>query len=166
MYAKWRRQVRSFINSRVRQLVERLHDNGVSVIYVGYPKMISQNNGNFNNVQVWNYGYLLRRLVEVAEEYGINVVFVDESYTSKMCPIHGNRCGKRIKRGLFKCVKLNKVFNADLVGAYNILVKSITPNPRNGDRGNRAETRPWTEPPFKQGDVVLNLPALAGTPTP
>lgn len=96
--------------------------------------MISQNNGNFNNVQVWSCGYLLKRLVEVAEEYGIEVVFINESYTSKTCPIHGNGCGKRVKRGLFKCTKLNVVFNADLVGAYNILVKPITLSPHSGDR--------------------------------
>jgi len=45
--------------------------------------------------------------------------------------------GKRIERGLFECKKLNKVFNADLVAAYNIL---ITPSP--ADRGNWPETGP------------------------
>ena len=163
MYAKWQRQARSFINCKVRQLIEWLYSNEVSVLYVGYPKMISQNNGNFNNVQVWNYRYLLRRLADVAEEYGIEVVFVDESYTSRTCPIHGNGCGKRVKRGLFKCTKLNNVFNADLVGAYNILIRglSITPSPPSGDRGNGLKTQPRAEP---KRDVALNLPALAGTP--
>jgi len=70
---------------------------------------------------------LLRRIYEVAEEYGITVVYVNEAYTSSKCPIHGEVCGSRVKRGLFKCTRLNKVFNADLVGAYNIL---ITPSPR------------------------------------
>jgi len=31
-------------------------------------------------------------------------------------PIHGDGCGKRIKRGLFKCERLKKAFNADLAG--------------------------------------------------
>jgi putative transposase len=158
MYAKWRRRVKSYINSKVRQAVERLYDIGVSIARVGYPKDIVQENGNFNNVHVWTYGYLLRRIYEVAEEYGITVVYVNESYTSSKCPVHGERCGKRIKRGLFKCTKLNKVFNADLVGAYNIL---ITPNPTRG-RGNGLETQPGIEP-SERGDVAPNLPALAGT---
>jgi len=162
MYAKWRKQVRSFINSKVRQIVEWLYENGVSVVYVGYPKMIAQDNGNFNTVQVWSYGYLLKRLVEVVEEYGINVVLVNEAFTSITCPIHGNGCGKRIKRGLFKCTKLNKVFNADLVGAYNILVKSITPSPRVGDRGNELKTRLGAKSLIKRGNVAPNLPALKG----
>jgi len=142
LYAKWRRQVKSCIDSRVRQAIEWLYSAGVSVIKVGYPKYIAQENGNFNNVHVWTYNYLLRRIYEVAEEHGIIVVYVDEAHTSSKCPIHGEKCGNRVKRGLFKCMKLNKVFNADLVGAYNIL---ITPSPT-WDRGNGPETRPGVKP--------------------
>jgi len=142
MYSKWRRQVKAYIDSRVRQAIEWLYSIGVSVIKVGYPKYIVQENGNFNNVHIWTYGYLLRRIYEVAEEYGITVVYVDEAYTSSKCPIHSEECGKRIKRGLFKCTKLDKAFNAGLVGAFNML---ITPSPER-DRGNGLETRPGIEP--------------------
>jgi putative transposase len=65
---------------------------------------------------------LLRRISEVAEEYGIDVIYVDEAYTSSKCPIHGDGCGIRINRGLFRCTRLNKVFNADLIAARNILM--------------------------------------------
>jgi hypothetical protein len=150
----------SHIDSRVRQAIEWLHSVGVSVIKVGYPKYIVQENGNFGNVHVWTYGYLLRRIYEVAEEYGITVVYTDETYTSSKCPIHGEGCGERIKRGLFKCTKLDKVFNADLVEAFNIL---ITPSPT-WDRGNGLEAQPGIEPSGR-GDVVPNLPVLAGTLT-
>ena len=156
MYSKWRRQVKAYIDSRVRQAIEWLYSVGVSVIKIGYPKYIAQENGDFNNVHVWTYGYLLRRIYEVAEEYGIAVVYTDEAYTSSKCPIHGDGCGKRVKRGLFKCTKLNKVFNTDLVGAFNIL---ITPSPERG-RGNGSETRPGVEPSGR-GDVTPNLPAIA-----
>jgi putative transposase len=132
MYSKWRRQVRSYINARVRQAIEWLYSVGVSTIKVGYPKNIAQRNGNFDNVHVWTYGYLLRRIAEVAEEYGINVVYVDEAYTSSRCPLHGDGCGARISRGLFRCMKLNKVFNADLTAAYNMLVTPITLSPEWG----------------------------------
>jgi putative transposase len=155
MYSGWRRQVKSYVDSGVRQAVEWLYSVGVSIVKVGYPKNIAQENGDFSNVHVWTYGYLLRRIYEVAEEHGITVVYVGEAYTSSECPIHGERCGSRVKRGLFKCTRLNKVFNADLVGAYNIL---ITPSPM--DRGNWPEARPGIEP---KGDAVPNLPALAGT---
>jgi len=159
MYMKWRRQVKSFIDTQVRRLVERLHEIRVSTIYVGYPKNISQENGNFNNVHMWTYGYLLRRLSEVSEEYGITVVFVDEAYSSSMCPLHGYGCGKRISRGLFKCMRLSKVFNADIVGAYNILVKASTitlsPLVGIGVMGRRPG------PGLNETDVAPNLPALA-----
>ncbi len=160
MYRKWRRQARRYINTAVRKLAEELYSIGVSTVYVGYPKLISQSNGNFNTVQVWSYWYLLRRLSEVLEEYDIKVVFVNEAHTSSYCPLHGSRCGKRVSRGLFKCTTLNKVFNADTVGAYNILVKgtTITPSPRVG-----VEVTGWRPSPGLNPlrDVALNLPALA-----
>jgi len=90
----------------------------------------------------------------VTEEYGITVIYVDEAYTSSKCPLHGESCGRRIERGLFKCKKLNKVFNADLV-ACNIL---ITPSP--ADRGNWPKIWPGIE--SLRGDLIPNLPALAG----
>jgi len=159
MYRRWRREVKSFIDTHVRRLVEWLYKSGVSVIYVGYPKNIAQESGDFNTVQVWSYGYLLRRLNEVSEEYGVTVIFVDESYTSSTCPIHGDECGRRVSRGLFKCIKLGKVFNADIVAAYNILVRglSITPSPRKGI--GVMGRRPG--PGLNEADVAPNLPALA-----
>jgi len=158
MYSEWRKEVKSFINTHVRKLIERLYENRVSTVYIGYPKNIAQENGDFNTVQVWSYGYLLRRLNEVGEEYGVTVIFVDESYTSTTCPIHGDGCGKRIIRGLFKCSKLRKVFNADIVAAYNILIKglTITLSPLEG-----VGVMGWRPSPgLNEKDVAPNLPAL------
>jgi len=145
MHAKWKRQVRSYIDAKVREAVEWLYEAGVSKVKVGYPRYIAQENGNFNNVHVWTYGYLLRRIREVAEEYGISVIYVDESYTSSRCPLHGDGYGIRVYRGLFKCTTMNKVFNADLITARNILMTvtsnntsmtPVTPEPRKGVGGN------------------------------
>jgi putative transposase len=160
MYVKWRRQIRHYIDAKVRQAIEWLYDVGVSRIKVGYPKYITQENGNFNNVHAWSYGYLLKRISEVAEEYGIDV---DEAYTSSRCPLHGDGCGVRISRGLFKCTKLNKVSNAGLAAAYNILMTPITPSPERG-RGNGRRPGPGLNP--QRGDVIPNLPAPAGTLAP
>jgi putative transposase len=135
MYSKWRRQIRHYIDAKVREAVEWLYTIGVSAIKVGYSRYIAQENGDFDNVHVWIYGYLLKRIAEVAEEYGMDVVYVDESYTSSRCPWHGDGCGVRISRGLFRCTRIGKVFNADLAAAYNILMAPITPSPERG-RGN------------------------------
>ena len=80
---------------------------------------------------------MIKRLTEVAEEYGMTVIPTNEAYTSSTCPVHVDSCGKRIVKGLFKCSTLNKLFNADIVGALNILLKSITPNPPNGKAKSR-----------------------------
>ncbi|MEM4970162.1 MAG: transposase [Sulfolobales archaeon] len=167
MYRKWRKQIKSYIDWAVRNTIEWLYSEGVKRIYVGHPKYASQEPGkgskiNFEIIHIWSYGYLLRRLREVAEEYGIEVEHVDEENTSRTCPIcRAIEDHKRISRGLFKCYKHNIVFNADLVGAFNILAKSkaITPSPalcgvgvtrlRPGERLNRTIARDvaQTSPP-------------------
>jgi hypothetical protein len=50
------------------------------------------------------------------------------------------------------------VFDADLVGAFNILI-TLSPI---WDRGNGLGLQPGIEPSGR-GDVIPNLPALAGT---
>lgn len=58
---------------------------------------------------------------------------------------------------LLKCTRLNKVFNSDLVGAYNILVTPITPGPARG-RGNRVgdPARRATLPEMGSSDPQLS----------
>ena len=137
MFKKWRKQVKCYIEWAVRNFIEWLYQRGVRRILVGYPKYVAQepcksSKINFEVVHVWNYGYLLIRLKEVGEEYGIEVEYVNEDHTSKTYPIcRAIENHERIYRGLFKCHKHNIVLSADLVGAFNILAKrkSITPSP-------------------------------------
>ena len=100
MYRSWRIEVENYIDSKVRSVMKVLYEIGVSRLKEGYPKYIAQEKGNFNNVQVWTYGYLVRRLREVGEEYGIEVVPSNEEYSSSKCPIHRDTsCGVRVERG-------------------------------------------------------------------
>jgi len=104
------------------EVVESLYDKGVGEIYIGYPKGIAQDKGNERNSNFWSYLAIIKRIKNVAKEYGIKVKLVDEENTSKACSL----CGEihengRIKRGLFKCPHTGKVINADLNGAINIL---------------------------------------------
>ena len=57
--------------------------------------------------------------------------------------MHGDGCGIRINRGLFKCTTMNKIFNADLAAAYNILMTPVTPSP---GRGNGRRPGPGLNP--------------------
>ncbi|ASA78275.1 RNA-guided endonuclease TnpB family protein [Thermococcus sp. 5-4] len=137
MHEKAKLQARHYINTAVRQTVRKLYELGVSRIVVGYPKGITRNSNkgarqNFLLSHVWRFNYVIKRLTEVAEEYGIRVVVVGEAFTSKTCPVCGKpHEGARFVRGLFKCPATGLIFNADLVGAFNILkkaVKTITPS--------------------------------------
>ncbi|MBP1912858.1 IS605 OrfB family transposase [Thermococcus stetteri] len=153
MHKKAKLQAKHYINTAVRQTVEKLYCLGVSRIVVGYPKGIARNSDkgrkqNFILSHVWRFNYVIKRLTEVAEEYGISVVVVGEAFTSQTCPLCGQRHPNgRIFRGLFKCHREGVVMNADLVGAFNILkkaIKTITPSlpALAGGRGNWPETRP------------------------
>ncbi len=137
MHERAKLQAKHYINTAVRQTVRKLYELGVSKIVVGYPKGIARNSDkckkqNFILSHVWRFNYVIKRLKEVAEEYGISVVVVGEAFTSKTCPVCGKpHEGARFVRGLFKCPATGLIFNADLVGAFNILkktVKTITPN--------------------------------------
>jgi len=99
MYSKWRVQIKSYIDAKVKQAIEWLYGIGVSTIKVGYPKNISRENGSFNNVHAWTYGYLLKRIREIAEEYGIAVVYIDEACTSSRCPIQETGVGRGLGEG-------------------------------------------------------------------
>jgi len=160
MYTKWRRQVRHYMDTKVREAIKWLYNAGVSKIKVGYPRYITQRNGDFDNNNVWTYGLLLRRISEVAEEYGIKVIYVDERGTSSRCPLHGDGCGVRIHRGLFKCTTMNKVFNADLAAAYNILMMPVTPESRKRVGGNGR--RPGQGLNLQEEGCSPNLPTPNG----
>ncbi len=153
MHEKAKLQAKHYINTAVKQTVEKLYQLGVSRIVVGYPKEIARNSNkgkkqNFILSHVWRFNYVIKRLKEVSEEYGISVEVVNEAFTSKRCPFCGKpHEGARFVRGLFKCPAGELVFNADLVGAFNILkkvVKTITPSlpGLTVGRGNGGKTLP------------------------
>ena len=74
---------------------------------------------------------LIKQIIYKSNLKGIDVILVSESYTSKCSfldsePIkkHYSYRGKRISRGLFRSHK-GVIINADVNGAYNILVKGV-----------------------------------------
>ncbi|USH00690.1 transposase [Thermococcus argininiproducens] len=176
MHEKAKLQARHYINTLIRQTVEKLYQLGVSRIVVGYPKGIARNSEkgkkqNFMLSHVWRFNYVIKRLKEVAEEYDISVVVVDEAFTSQTCPFCGKpHEGARFVRGLFKCPAEGLVMNADLVGAFNILKKvaeKITPSLSAlyaQRRGNGGKTVPeGLKSPIKVGfsEAPQTFPSLA-----
>ncbi|KGG81293.1 hypothetical protein Y919_01335 [Caloranaerobacter azorensis H53214] len=75
------------------------------------------------------YEMFINQIQYKSEEVGINVIVVEESYTSKASFLDKDEMkqnikfsGKRIKRGLYKS-KDSILINADVNGAYNIIRK-------------------------------------------
>ncbi|NKE37356.1 transposase [Natronococcus sp. JC468] len=77
-------------DSLVRDLVERLYDEGVSTLYVGdingvlsthWSARVNEKTHNF-----WAYLRFINRLECVCEEYGITVEEESEEWTSQECP--------------------------------------------------------------------------------
>jgi len=81
IHEKAKLQAKHYINTAVRQTVRKLYELGVSRIIVGYPRGITRNSDkgkkqNFILSHVWRFNYVIKRLKEVAEEYGIRVELV------------------------------------------------------------------------------------------
>jgi putative transposase len=86
----------------IRFLADELYRRGVRKLYIGYPIMLSQNNGNEYNTNIWWFRKIVLWIVDVFREYGIEVEIVPEDYTSKKCSICGNKHKNgRKHRGLY-----------------------------------------------------------------
>ncbi len=140
LYKARERKLDTWMHQVSRRLADLLYETGHRVVYVG-KDAIDKRGISFSKVVNQSYVCIPhRKLVNMlkykCEELGMQVVEVDERYTSKASSISddvveiqskkGNGeevvfSGKRVHRGLYKDLKLNKVFNADLVGAMNIL---------------------------------------------
>jgi putative transposase len=95
-------RLRHLYITATRFLVDELYRRGVRKLYIGYPIMLSQNNGNEYDTNIWLYRKIVLWIVDIFREYGIEIELVPENYTSKECSIceakHKNR---RIYRGLY-----------------------------------------------------------------
>jgi putative transposase len=106
---------------------------GINEVFVGYPYMVSQDDGNEYNVNIWWFNKVIRWLGEVLQEYGIRLNVVNEYGTSRQCSICSMKHESgRVKRGLYVCETTGIKINADLNAARNIARKVgyNTPIPR------------------------------------
>ncbi|RLG38668.1 MAG: transposase [Candidatus Alkanophagales archaeon] len=126
LYRKRKRRFRHAVNTIVSRFVELCYSKGVSEIVVGDLNGIRENNtkGKKANSMIhnfWSHKYLVQRIKEKAEEYGIKVIEVNESYTSSVCPrCHSRNVFKR--KRLFKCLNCGLEAHRDAVGCVNIAI--------------------------------------------
>jgi putative transposase len=118
---KRRERLRHYYRTAIRFLAKTLHGMGVNEVFVGYPYLVSQDDGNEYNTNIWWFNKIINWLGDVLQEYGIKLHVVNEYGTSKQCSIcsmkHENG---RVKRGLYVCQTTGIKINADLNAARNI----------------------------------------------
>ena len=128
-------KVTDYLHKASRLLVNQLVSQGITTLVIGKNPNMKQdinigrvNNQNFVQLPIMRFADLMKYKCELE---GINVLFNEESYTSKcsfldgedICK-HDKYMGRRVKRGLF--VSRNGIkINADVNGAYNIMLKAI-----------------------------------------
>ena len=128
-------KVTDYLHKASRLLVNQLVSKGITTLVIGKNKNMKQdinigrvNNQNFVQLPIMRFADLMKYKCELE---GIKVLFNEESYTSKcsfldgeaICK-HNKYMGKRVKRGLFVSKNGIKI-NADVNGAYNIMIKAI-----------------------------------------
>jgi len=130
LYRKRRKWQNNLYGNLIAKLFKILNRNNVSYLAVGDIKNIrdSGSKGRKVNQMVnnyWSFDLLLRKIENKAEEYGIELVKEKEEYTSRTCPICGDDDRSNCKDRIFICSYCGFVEHRDIVGARNILFKSM-----------------------------------------
>lgn len=122
-------RINYLIHATTRKIANYCRDNDISVAVIGDMKGI-KNSCSFGHVTKQQfYAVAFAKIVSVLryklDIIGVRLVTVDESYSSQCAPdskmvaaAYGSK-SRRKKRGLYKYQK--KIYNADSLGAFNIL---------------------------------------------
>ena len=113
----------------VRELTERLYDEGVSTLYVGDIKGVLSTHWsprvNEKTHNFWAYRRFINRLEDVCEEYGITVNEESEAWTTQMCPECGEHKGTIRHEDSLAC-PCGFEWHADLVASESFLRRQNT----------------------------------------
>ena len=133
LYQKRDRQIRHLIHCVTKKVVDYCIDHNINRVIVGNIKGIRDDNnmGKVNNQKLHQLPYeeIYHQLEYKLKLKSINLIKKNEDYTSQCSPYTKKVTKKyaqgsnRKKRGLY--VTENKTFNADTVGAFNILRKYL-----------------------------------------
>jgi putative transposase len=141
---KRNRKVKHILHLATRRVIDHLVANRIGVLVIGYNPEWKQrvNIGRANNQKfvAIPHAQAVQMLTYKAQLADIEVVLQEESYTSKCSFLDGEfpqkrpqYAGRRVKRGLFRAGD-GRFINADVNGAYNIIVKAF-PNAFEGIEG-------------------------------
>ena len=130
-------KILDYIHKASRYVVNYAKKNDVSVIVIGYNKEWKQNSVmckqvNQTFIQI-PFSKLINQIKYKVEEFGIEVILTEESYTSGTSFLDNEQPikeyynkSRRIYRGLFK-TKSGVLINSDVNGAFQIM-KKVFPN--------------------------------------
>lgn len=133
LHSKRNAKINDYMHKASRFIVDFAKENNINTIVIGKNDLWKQNsNMNKKTNQTFcqiPHSRLINMIEYKSEEYGINVILQEESYTSKTSFIDDeyptkleSYKGKRIKRGLFR-TQNNIVVNADCNGSLQIIKK-------------------------------------------
>ncbi len=123
-------KITDLLHKLSRKLIDMLLERGVSTVVIGKLKGIRGHidHGRYLNQRIhqWAYGTFSDYIEYKAKENGIDVEYVDESYTSQTCPRcesadESNKTGRK-----FKCSECGYEAHRDSVGAWNIREKYVS----------------------------------------
>ena len=158
--------MRDAVNKAARIVVNHCLENGLGTLVFGWNKgqkkgaeMGRKTNQKFVSVPT---AKLKKRIQQLAEQYGMEFIEQEESYTSKASaldldeiPVYGAKpegwksSGKRVKRGLYRSADGTEI-NADCNGAWNIGRKAnvvgMQRKPSRGHLTSPKRLRVWALP--------------------
>jgi len=107
LYRKRTRRRDHAQDALVRDLMERLHDEGIATLYVGNLTDVLSTHWsaevNEKTHQFWAFRSFIDRLATTAEEYGITVEVKSEAYTTAECLACGEAENTERDGDLFRC---------------------------------------------------------------
>jgi len=152
-FRRRQRRLKHAVNAMLRSIFQKLEHENVGVLAIGDLNGIrAEANHGFNGNQklhnFWVFNQIEKRIMELAEEYGIQIRKVSERNTSKTCCLCGKQHNGRIERGLMVCREKHRSINADVNGAVNILNVAVNrlPSVLSTDMEETSGSRLMAEP--------------------
>ena len=133
LYQKKRNVIRDYLHKCTKYLVAYCAAHGINTIVIGDITGILEYNDKGDRINQQLHGLPFRKMYQMLDYkcalYGIRFIMQDEAYTSQ-CPPDARSVSRkysepksRIQRGLYS--RNSVVYNADCVGAFNILRKYL-----------------------------------------
>ena len=129
------RKIKDYMHKVSRKIVDYMEANSLNTLFVGknagWKDSINLGKTNNQNFVSIPYNMLIQMLEYKCKLAGINIVIINEAYTSKcsfldsekICK-HDRYVGRRVKRGLF-ISSSGILINADINGSLNIMVVGL-----------------------------------------